>query len=338
MKNTMKKLTVLLASTFLMMACGSTPSKEPAKSSNTDVKSSTQQVTSSEQQKTSEQQEQSSKQQEQSSQGQTQSSKQEEQSSQGQQSSQGGEGSSKQDESSQGQQSSQEDEDFKYKDYLLKHTGASAEYIFEAECTNLTTKEGLGYSGTASESNMAVHDMNGNSFVTYLYAYGSSVNFLVVCDRDITDGVLKARLGGEFMDVRLDPSNYGFRVDTIITEEDLEEAIGNWDAAFLDYYTDLSETGGYYINPWDCGSIHIDATGTTDPSYFNDFQITAKLKLKKGINCISLITENATSPGMGTMGAIAPVIDYISITTSANLGMYDICNNGEGDVGVHFKA
>ena len=328
MKNTMKKITVLLASTFMMMACGSTPSKKPAKSSNADVKSSTQQVTS-EQQKSSEQ-EQSSKQEE-SSKGQDQSSKQEE-------SSKGQDQSSKQEESSQGQQSSQEDEDFKYKDYLLKHTGASAEYIFEAECTNLTTKEGLGYSGTASESNMAVHDMQGNGFVTYLYAYGSSVNFLVVCDRDITDGVLKARLGGEFMDVRLDPSNYGFRVDTIITEEDLEEAIGNWDAAFLDYYTDLSQTGGYYINPWDCGSVHIDATGTTDPSFFSDFQITAKLKLKKGINCISLITENSTSPGMGTMGAIAPVIDYISITTSANLGMYDVCNNGEGTVGVHFKS
>lgn len=233
---------------------------------------------------------------------------------------------------------SQEDT-FEYDSYLLKHASGSAEYIFEAECTNLSTKEGLGYSGTATESAMAVHDASGaNAFVTYLYKEGLSINYLIVCDRDINNATLKARLGGEFMHVELDPSNYAFRVDTIVTKDDLDEAIGNWDAAFLDYYTDLNETGGYYIDPWDCGSIDINAVGSSDPTNFDVFQITSKLRLKKGINCISLITMNSDSPGMGTMGAIAPVVDYISITTDANLGMYDVNDNGEGTVGVHFKA
>ena len=235
--------------------------------------------------------------------------------------------------------SEQPDVPFEYDSYLLKHASGSAEYIFEAECTNLSTKEGLGYSGTATESAMAVHDDTGaNAFVTYLYKEGLSINYLIVCDRDINNAVLKARLGGEFMHVELDPSNYSFRVDTIVTKDDLDEAIGNWDAAFLDYYTDLSETGGYYIDPWDCGSIDINAVGSSDPTNFDVFQITSKLRLKKGINCISLITMNSDSPGMGTMGAIAPVVDYISITTDANLGMYDVNDNGEGTVGVHFKA
>ena len=310
MKNNMKKMAIFLATMLAMVACGGNNA-----SSATNDKSSGSQPSET------------------SNAG-----------SGGDQTSQGGGNQSSQgggDQSSQGGDSSSsgggQEEPFKYDNYLLKHSGASAEYIFEAECTNLSTKEGLGYSGTATESGMASHDAEDNGFVTYLYKPGISLNFLIVCDRDINDGVLKARFGGEFLDVLLNPENYRFRVDTIVTDEDLEEAIGNWQDAFLDYYTDLSETGGYYINTWDCGQIHIDATGSSDVTGFAVFQITAQLSLKKGINCISLITNNADG-NMGTMASIAPVVDYISITTSANLGMYDICDNGEGTDGVHFKA
>jgi len=333
MKKQLSKCILLLAALTLSTACNSQEkSQETSKkdaSSDVVVSSSLDSVSSSQEQQSSETQ---------SSSEEKSSSKQEESSDPAPSSSSSAPSTSGEASSSSSSSSSQDEEPFEYDSYLLKHASGSAEYIFEAECTNLGAKEGLGYSGTATESGLAVHDMSGNGYVTYLYQQGLSINYLIVCDRDINNAVLKARLGGEFMHVILKPSNYGFRVDTIITKEDLTEAIGNWDAAFLDYYTDLSETGGYFIDPWDCGSVDIDATGSSDPTGFDTFTIYSKLKLKKGINCISLITMNSDSPGLGTMAAVAPVIDYISITTDANLGMYDINDNGEGTVGVHFKS
>lgn len=325
MKKQLSKYIVLLASLILSTACNSQEqSKESSKQDNSSdvvVPSSVDPVITSSQEQPSSEIDSSSQE--------PSSSKQDESSVSTPSSEESSESSSS---------SSEQDEPFEYDSYLLKHASGSAEYIFEAECTNLGAKEGLGYSGSATESGLAVHDMSGNGFVTYLYKEGLSINYLIVCDSDISNAVLKARLGGEFMHVELDPSNYGFRVDTIVTKDDLDEAIGNWDAAFLDYYTDLSQTGGYYVDPWDCGSVDIDATGASDPTGFDTFTITSKLRLKKGINCISLITMNSDSPGLGTMAAIAPVVDYISITTDANLGMYDITDNGEGTTGVHFKA
>ena len=347
-----RKATIFLAVMLALVACGGTNSGSsrdsklpPRSTSNNPVQTSEASSDTSEQQKTSEQS-QSSQESQSSSEQSSSSQKSSEQSSSEQHSSEQQSSSSEQHSSSEQQSSSSEqssseqhEEPFAYDNDLLKHAdGQTVEYIFEAECTNLGGKEGLGYSGTASESNMAVHDMKGNGFVTYLYKYGLSINYIIVCDRDINNGVLKAQLGGEFMDVLLNPSNYSFRVDTIVTDEDLREAKGNWDAAFLEYYTDLSQTGGYIIDPWQCGEIHIDATGLSDPDLFDTFSITSALRLKKGINCISLITDNDTSPNMGTMGAIAPVVDYISITTNANLGMLDICDNGEGTNGIHIKA
>jgi len=330
MKNKLGKYTVLLASLLLATACNNQEqSKEPSKPDTTSdvVVPSSQDSVPSSQDTTSSPKEDSSSEAPVPS------------SSTPVKSSTPAPSSSEQSSAPSSSSSESQEDPFEYDSYLLKHASGSAEYIFEAECTNLSTKEGLGYSGTATESAMAVHDATGaNAFVTYLYKEGLSINYLIVCDRDINNATLKARLGGEFMHVELDPSNYAFRVDTIVTKDDLDEAIGNWDAAFLDYYTDLSETGGYYIDPWDCGSIDINAVGSSDPTNFDVFQITSKLRLKKGINCISLITMNSDSPGMGTMGAIAPVVDYISITTDANLGMYDVNDNGEGTTGVHFKA
>ena len=358
-----RKITIFLATMLALVACGSnglTPSRGSRISVNTsrDHGQSTQiSADTSEQQKTSDQvsdskqesqssssEKQSSSNQEQSSSSSQSSSSENQSSSSQQQSSSSSQSSSSENQSSSSQQQSsssseQQGDSFEYDKNLLKHAeGKTVEYILEAECTNLGGKEGLGYSGTASESNMAVHDMAGNGYVTYLYKMGLSINFIIVCDSDINDGVLSARFGGEFMDVLLNPSNYSFRVDTIVTNEDLNEAKGNWDAAFLEYYTDLSQTGGYFVEQWDCGEIHIDATGLNDPGLFETFKITSTLRLKKGVNCISLITDNDTSPGMGTMAAIAPVVDYISISTSANLGMLDINDNGEGTTGIHIKA
>ena len=259
--------------------------------------------------------------------------------------------SSKQDQSSSAQQSSGASGQSDVDKYLLKHPeGESANYIFEAECTDLRGKSGSGYSGGATGSGLATHNADDIAFVTFLYTEGISVNFFVACDRDVSDAKLRARFGGEFIHVLLSPDNYTIRVDQAIDPEyltdfnpadlDSEGCLGNWDSFFLDYYG-IDETDGYYINSWQCGSIDIDASNQSDVVGWQTFDITFSLSLKEGINCISLITDNDTITGdapHGTMTATAPVIDYISIETKAQLGVFNQKNNGEGDNAVHFAA
>lgn len=232
---------------------------------------------------------------------------------------------------------------------MLKHEeGQSANYIFEAECTDLRGKSGAGYSGGATGSGMATHNAEDIAYVSYLYSEGVSINFFVACDRDVTDAKLRARFGAEFIYVLLNPDNYTFRVDQNINRDylvdfdpddfDSEGCLGNWDDYFLNYYG-IDETDGYYINEWECEQIEIDASNRSDIVGWDNFDITLSLSLKKGVNCISLITDNDEILGdapHGTMTATAPVIDYISIETKAQLGAFNAKDNGEGENAVHF--
>ena len=238
---------------------------------------------------------------------------------------------------------------FEYDSYLLKHAeGQSANYVFEAECTDLRGKSGSGYSGGATGSGMATHNSDNIGFVTFLYTEGVSVNFFIVCDRDVTDAKLRARFGAEFIYVLLNPDNYTIRVDQNINKDylvdfdpddwDSEGCLGNWDDYFLNYY-DITETDGYYIKDWECEQVEIDASGSSEIVGWNTFDIYFSLSLKKGVNCISLITDNDEILGdapHGTMTATAPVIDYISIETKAQLGAFNAKDNGEGENAVHF--
>ena len=120
-------------------------------------------------------------------------------------------------------------------------------------------------------------------------------------------------------------------------DEDLlpapDGAIGNWDEFFLGYYDSLEQTGGYYITSWECGEIHFDAPDpfTAGNVYMGDadgYTITSTLSLKKGVNCISLITTNNETITGTTMSAMAPAVDCIEISTTAQLGMYYQNDNG----------
>lgn len=225
-------------------------------------------------------------------------------------------------------------------EYLVKHEeGKRVTYTFEAECTNLGGKEGPGYSGTSGGSpkgmilNGTDAGASNGGVVSFLYQKGMSVNFVIVSDRDVEDAELTVRLGAEWIDMLINPKSYGIRVDPVgeLDVVPVEEggAWGAWDEQFLDYYTD-DEFNGYWVESWECGEIHIDATKTQpDITGLNDFKITMKLKLQKGINSISFITLNSEAQ-MGTMKACAPVIDAIKITTDAQLGLYCPMNNGYG--------
>lgn len=237
--------------------------------------------------------------------------------------------------------------DFLGSEWIVPHAeGASATYVFEAECTNLGNKDGEGWSGGQSGDAMVVSSGTAShgAAVSYLYLYGASVNFLVVSDRDVEDATLVLVLDAERFDLELDSENYGIRVDPV-SEFDLLPAAeggawGAWDENFLNFYDDDNPDGapfeGYWINRWTCETISIDATGRNF-GQFDEFVITAHLRLKKGVNSISLITLNNDSPG-GTMRAKAPVVDCIKISTTAQLGMYmPVDNRGYGNDGVRIE-
>lgn len=230
---------------------------------------------------------------------------------------------------------------FKYADYLIEHAeNEEVTYVFEAECTDLGNKSGPAWSGSYTEAGMitSAEGASGGYAVQGLGKPGNSVNFLVVCDTDIEDATLVLQLGNVTKyDMTLDSYNYSIRVDTIVSDEDLlpapDGAIGNWDEFFLGYYDSLEQTGGYYINTWECGEIHFDAPDpfTAGNVYMGDadgYTITSTLSLKKGVNCISLITANNETITGTTMTAMAPAVDCIEITTTAQLGMYYKIDNG----------
>ena len=233
--------------------------------------------------------------------------------------------------------------------YILQHAeGQKANYVFEAEYTDTRGKSGTGYSGgTSTYRDFAAIDDHGRGYITYLYREGLSVNFFVVSDRDVNNAKFSISIGAEFMKVHLTPENYAIRVDPDILATDpdaLKEiddggCLGNWDSFFLDWYS-TDETGGYFIENWTCGEIEIGEDGC-ELGYWSVHTISMELSLKKGFNCISLITDNSEIEGdspHGTMGATAPVIDYIAIETTAQLGVFGAQELGVGDIknAVHF--
>lgn len=218
----------------------------------------------------------------------------------------------------------------------MPHAAGTVKYKFEAEFTNLGGKTGNGYSGTGSELDWIVDCEDGTSsgqVISYMYRMGCSVNFIIVSDKTVNNAQLTLCLGGEYMDLDINPNNFQVRVDTKIQTEDLvgeDSAIGAWDAYFLNY-RNTTETDGYYVcngqNAYECGKIEIKAADTASPSMFKEYKVTTTLRLRKGVNCISLITNNSEA-GPGTMLSHAPCIDYIAIETDAQLGMYDKMSNG----------
>ena len=233
-------------------------------------------------------------------------------------------------------------ETFKYADYLLSHSeNEGVTYIFEAECTDLGNKSGPAWSGSYTEAAMitTADGASGGYALQGLAQPGNSVNFLIVCDRNVDDAKLVLQLGNTTKyEMLLDSTKYFIRVDTIVSDEDLLPvseggAIGNWDEFFLNYYTDLSATGAYYLSSWTCGDIRLEApasftAGNVYMGKAEGYTITESLKLKKGVNCISLITANNETMVGTTMTATAPAVDCIEIFTTAQLGMYYKNDNG----------
>lgn len=167
-------------------------------------------------------------------------------------------------------------------------------YVFEAEDTNLSGKTGPAISGTANEIGMIVvsegRGASNDRSVGYLYQYGNSLEFYIVCDEAVSDAKLSVSLSAEMEGLSLNPGNYGI-----------------------------------YLNdaPLQYGSIEITDVPEYDPtSYVADcapfqwFMLGENVSLKQGANLVKLVTENNDSYSGTTMVAHAPLVDAIKIETS----------------------
>lgn len=228
-------------------------------------------------------------------------------------------------------------------EYIVSHTeGQKVSYTFEAENTDLSNKSGPSFSGMYVEKGMVVYASGVNASNNYVVCgmceNGASLNFIVVSDREVTDATLILRLGTENkMSLTFDADMFRVRVDPV-GEEDLlpytdSGAWGKWDEFFLEYYTEAKGNfAGYYVEEYECGNITVKAS-EYDPSGFTDYTVYTKLSLQKGVNCISLITNNNEVPAgtdNATFTATAPIVDCIKIETTAQLGLYAPQDNGYG--------
>lgn len=201
-------------------------------------------------------------------------------------------------------------------------------YIFEAEHTDLVDEagqpiKGMGASGGSEGKEMveqpssAAQGINASNgyYVTYLYAPGIRLKWVINSDRDVDNVTLIFRITCE---------SKGFA----LTPNDTTEGQTTEDGTLLSKYT-ITVNGV----PLNYPVIEItDAQGhedTGDRRPFSDYVLSTTVSLKKGENVIIALTDNNHGMG-GTMAATAPVIDCIKIVTDAVLTWNPITENEFG--------
>lgn len=201
-------------------------------------------------------------------------------------------------------------------------------YIFEAEHTDLVDDEGqpikgMGASGGSEGNEMvdqpssAAQGTNPSNgyYVTYLFAPGIRLKWVINSDRDVDNVKFIFRISCESKGYALTPND---------TEEGEETAGGT----LLSKYV-ISVNGV----PLNYPVIEItDAQGhedTGDRRPFSDHILTTTLSLKKGENVIIALTANEHGMG-GTMAATAPVIDCIKLEAAAELSWDPVTANEFG--------
>lgn len=176
-------------------------------------------------------------------------------------------------------------------------------YVFEAEYTNLEDLVGNGFSGTATGTNMILHDNSGNAkasngyYVSYLYVDGISLEFDLVSDAAVSDAKIILRLSAEVKDITITSATYQIQVNNDI--------LGYNDIAFTNV-----PTGGF----------------SSDIKPFADYTIATDVSLAKGTNKVLLTTTNNVAMA-GTMSATAPMVDCLKIQTQANLSWTPLTDN-----------
>lgn len=170
-------------------------------------------------------------------------------------------------------------------------------YNFEAELTDLTDFVGNGLSGSAVGKGAIVKDSgyanaSGGFWVDYMYKQGCSLTFEFDSDKAVSDATLILRLSASFIE------------ELILTEEDLVIEVNGQALQF----------GQIKIS-----DIDPDINSRTHP--FDDFTVGTALNLTQGKNIVTITVTGKRDYGAaaGTLQALAPMVDCIKITTTANL-------------------
>lgn len=166
----------------------------------------------------------------------------------------------------------------------------STTYVFEAENTNLTDKQGPGYSGENAGFGMVVDDAlnlgaSNGKFVSYQYKRGNSLEFYIAADEAVSNVDFKVRFACEYNNMTLTPEIYQISVNDVAQD----------------------------YNP-----ISLVKPDEQEAGPFADYLVNANLSLKKGGNLIQLKTINDISMGP-TLFSTAPIVDCIKLTTASVL-------------------
>lgn len=176
--------------------------------------------------------------------------------------------------------------------------------VFEAEHLDFSNFYGWGFSGNATGTDAIVADPTGVSqasngrFVTYLYGKDITLTFDIYADRDVDNVVLTLRLSGEVKDFFIQ----SHKTPGVMEQEPVYTIKVNNQTIHYEkiYFTNVPSQSENTLLP------------------FQDFVISINIHLVKGKNTIQLITDNELLMG-GTMGATAPMIDCLKLTTYAIL-------------------
>ena len=179
-------------------------------------------------------------------------------------------------------------------------------FTMEAEYVDLDEKPGRGYSANVEGADMIGKDVNNAGasngyFVSYLYYNGAFLQFDFTSDKAVTDAALSLRLSVEFYDMSLSDEDYVIEVNGV---------------ALSGYYLELE------------GAIAIEQSDT-DKRPFENYEISTAVALKEGGNSIKLITNNENFHG-GTMGADAPIVDCVYLSSSSTLSWNPVTSNLNG--------
>ena len=161
-------------------------------------------------------------------------------------------------------------------------------FVFEAEYTDLTGLEGMGYSGNASGIKMiedgTARGASNDHYVGWLYNEGLTLTFNLVSSAAVSDAKLALSLSAEFYDITL---------------------------------TDSSFTVAVNGQPVAYSNIVFEGVTQADLP-FRVYVLDSAVSLKEGANVITLSVTNSEKK-TGTIYATAPMVDALYVYAASDV-------------------
>ena len=135
------------------------------------------------------------------------------------------------------------------------------------------------------------HGESNDRFVGYLYQRYNSLEFFINADEAVDNATLVVRMSAEMRDYTYNSGNFSISVNG--------ESYDYGDIVFT--------------------HVPANSYNSVECLPFEDYTISTSVKLNKGMNLITLMTDNDDPMAGSTLLAAAPLIDCIKLTTTAVL-------------------